>query len=192
MAEEKKIKRRNRATKVKEMEHSVKLTYTDEDRIKIVRMLVDSGMNYAIMHKKTGINTNTIKQWYYRYKGDLEAASSTLIAEKVEIDFARAKLEFLQNNFSQLNTLADKAIKRAIALCEKETDLNKISNLMKVISDLVLRFNDSSQEQQQTSGTTINLIQQSIIELNELKEKNKERFSQISNESIQEAEEVKG
>lgn len=190
MAEEKKIQRRNRATKVKEMEHSVKLTYTDEDRIKIVRMLVDSGMNYAIMHKKTGINTNTIKQWYYRYKGDLEAASSTLIAEKVEIDFARAKLEFLQNNFSQLNTLADKAIKRAIALCEKETDLNKISNLMKVISDLVLRFNDSSQDQQQTSGTTINLIQQSIVELNELKEKNKERFSQISNESIQEAEEV--
>lgn len=190
MAEEKKIKRRNRATKVKEMEHSVKLTYTDEDRIKIVRMLVDSGMNYAIMHKKTGINTNTIKQWYYRYKGDLEAASSTLIAEKVEIDFARAKLEFLQNNFSQLNTLADKAIKRAIALCEKETDLNKISNLMKVISDLVLRFNDSSQDQQQTSGTTINLIQQSIVELNELKEKNKERFSQISNENIQEAEEV--
>lgn len=190
MAEEKKIQRRNRATKVKEMEHSVKLTYTDEDRIKIVRMLVDSGMNYAIMHKKTGINTNTIKQWYYRYKGDLEAASSTLIAEKVEIDFARAKLEFLQNNFSQLNTLADKAIKRAIALCEKETDLNKISNLMKVISDLVLRFNDSSQDQQQTSGTTINLIQQSIVELNELKEKNKERFSQISNENIQEAEEV--
>jgi transposase-like protein len=190
MAEERKIKRRNRATKVKEMEHSVKLTYTDEDRIKIVRMLVDSGMNYAIMHKKTGINTNTIKQWYYRYKGDLEAASSTLIAEKVEIDFARAKLEFLQNNFTQLNTLADKAIKRAIALCEKETDLNKISNLMKVISDLVLRFNDSSQDQQQTSGTTINLIQQSIVELNELKEKNKERFSHISNETIQEAEEV--
>lgn len=189
MAEEKKIQRRNRATKVKEMEHSVKLTYTDEDRIKIVRMLVDSGMNYAIMHKKTGINTNTIKQWYYRYKGDLEAASSTLIAEKVEIDFARAKLEFLQNNFSQLNTLADKAIKRAIALCEKETDLNKISNLMKVISDLVLRFNDSSQDQQQTSGTTINLIQQSIIELNELKEKNKERFSKIK-DNVQEAEEV--
>lgn len=185
MAEEKKIQRRNRATKVKEMEHSVKLTYTDEDRIKIVRMLVDSGMNYAIMHKKTGINTNTIKQWYYRYKGDLEAASSTLIAEKVEIDFARAKLEFLQNNFSQLNTLADKAIKRAIALCEKETDLNKISNLMKVISDLVLRFNDSSQEQQQTSGTTINLIQQSILQLNELKEKDKARFSHIHQGDIQ-------
>nr|DAE86713.1 MAG TPA: transposase [Caudoviricetes sp.] len=192
MAEEKKIKRRNRATKVKEMEHSVKLTYTDEDRIKIVRMLVDSGMNYAIMHKKTGINTNTIKQWYYRYKGDLDAASSTLIAEKVEIDFARAKLEFLQNNFTQLNTLADKAIKRAIALCEKETDLNKISNLMKVISDLVLRFNDSSQDQQQTSGTTINLIQQSIIELNELKEKNKAKFSQLNKDYVQEAEEVKG
>lgn len=190
MAEEKKIQRRNRATKVKEMEHSVKLTYTDEDRIKIVRMLVDSGMNYAIMHKKTGINTNTIKQWYYRYKGDLEAASSTLIAEKVEIDFARAKLEFLQNNFSQLNTLADKAIKRAIALCEEETDLNKISNLLKVISELVVRFNDSSQEQQQTSGTTVNLIQQSIIQLNELKEKDKERFSHI-NKDVQEAQEIK-
>lgn len=190
MAEEKKIQRRNRATKVKEMEHSVKLTYTDEDRIKIVRMLVDSGMNYAIMHKKTGINTNTIKQWYYRYKGDLEAASSTLIAEKVEIDFARAKLEFLQNNFSQLNTLADKAIKRAIALCEEETDLNKISNLLKVISELVVRFNDSSQEQQQTSGTTVNLIQQSIIQLNELKEKDKERFSHI-NKDAQEAQEIK-
>ena len=192
MSEEKKVIRRNRPKKVKEIEHSVKLSYTDEDRIKVVRMLVDSGMNYAIMHKKTGINTNTIKQWYYRYKGDLEAASSTLIAEKVEIDFARAKLEFLQNNFTQLNTLADKAIKRAIALCEKETDLNKISNLMKVISDLVLRFNDSSQDQQQTSGTTINLIQQSIIELNELKEKNKAKFSQLNKDYVQEAEEVKG
>lgn len=190
MSEEKKVIRRNRPKKVKEIEHSVKLSYTDEDRIKVVRMLVDSGMNYAIMHKKTGINTNTIKQWYYRYKGDLEAASSTLIAEKVEIDFARAKLEFLQNNFVKLNTLADKAINKAIVLCEKEKDLNKISNVLKVISELVLRFNDSSQEQQQTSGTTINLIQQSILQLNELKEKDKERFSHI-NKDVQEAQEIK-
>lgn len=185
MSEEKKVIRRNRPKKVKEIEHSVKLSYTDEDRIKVVQMLVDSGMNYAIMHKKTGINTNTIKQWYYRYKGDLEAASSTLIAEKVEIDFARAKLEFLQNNFVKLNTLADKAINKAIVLCEKEKDLNKISNVLKVISELVLRFNDSSQEQQQTSGTTINLIQQSILQLNELKEKDKARFSHIHQGDIQ-------
>ena len=63
---------------------------------------------------------------------------------------------------------------------------------MKVISDLVLRFNDSSQDQQQTSGTTINLIQQSTIELNELKEKNKAKFSQLNKDYVQEAEEVKG
>lgn len=64
MGEEKKIARRRRAKKVKEIEHSVKLNYTDEDRIKVVRMLIDSGMNYSIMHKKTGINTTALSCWY--------------------------------------------------------------------------------------------------------------------------------
>lgn len=179
MSEDKKVQKRNRPKKVKEIEHSVKLTYTDEDRIKVVRMLIDSGMNYAIMHKKTGINTNTIKQWYYRYKGEIESASSSMIAEKVEIDFARAKLEFLQDNFHKLNSLADIAINRAIVLCKDETDLNKITKLLEVMSNMVIKFNESSQDQQQTSGTTINLIQQTVMELNDLKKKDKEKFDMI-------------
>lgn len=179
MSEDKKVQKRNRPKKVKEIEHSVKLTYTDEDRIKVVRMLIDNGMNYSIMHKKTGINTNTIKQWYYRYKGDIESAGSSMIAEKVEIDFARAKLEFLQDNFHKLNSLADIAINRAIVLCKDETDLNKITKLLEVISNMVIKFNESSQDQQQTSGTTINLIQQTVMELNDLKKKDKEKFDMI-------------
>ena len=50
MGEEKKIARRSRAKKVKEIEHSVKLNYTDEDRIKVVRMLIDSVINYCLGH----------------------------------------------------------------------------------------------------------------------------------------------
>lgn len=180
MSEEKKIARRSRTKKVKEIEHSVKLNYTDEDRIKVVRMLIDSGMNYTIMHKKTGINTNTIKQWYYRYKGDIESASSTLIAEKVEIDFARAKLEFLQNHFHKINSLADIAINRAIVLCATETDINKITKLLEVISNLVVKFNESSQEQQQNSGTTINLIKDSVLQLNQLKEEQRKKIIEVS------------
>lgn len=171
MAEKEEKKKRNRPCKVKEKEQSLKLTYTDEDRIKVVRLLIDNGMNYVLTHRQTGINSATIKQWYYRYKKDIEDSSTaTMIAEKVEIDFARAKLELLQNNFSKLNTLADAAIMRAIALCQVETDLNKLNGTLKIIFDLICKFNESSQEQQQTSGATINIIQESIVQLNQLKQ----------------------
>ena len=137
MAEKEEKKKRNRPCKVKEKEQSLKLTYTDEDRIKVVRLLIDNGMNYVLTHRQTGINSATIKQWYYRYKKDIEESSTaTMIAEKVEIDFARAKLE----------------------------------GTLKIIFDLICKFNESSQEQQQTSGATINFIQESIVQLNQLKQ----------------------
>ena len=59
---------------------------------------------------------------------------------------------------------------RAIALCQVETDLNKLNGTLKIIFDLICKFNESSQEQQQTSGATINFIQESIVQLNQLKQ----------------------
>ena len=69
--------------------YTVKLRYTDEERMQAVRMLVDSGFNYALTEQKTHVQANTLKQWYYRMKDAVEKEATSYIAEKVEIDFAR-------------------------------------------------------------------------------------------------------
>lgn len=152
--------------------YTVKLRYTDEERMQAVRMLVDSGFNYALIEKKTHVQANTLKQWYYRMKDAVEKEATSYIAEKVEIDFARAKLNLLKSNYDGINRMTNAALKRATELIEKETDLNKLNGTLRIIADLLIKMNDSNSQDRQNvqtqSSVMINLIQDSVAQLNNM------------------------
>ena len=156
--------------------YTVKLRYTDEERMQAVRMLVDSGFNYALTEQKTHVHANTLKQWYYRMKDAVEKEATSYIAEKVEIDFARAKLNLLKSNFDGINKLTEAALERATTLIKKETDLNKLNGTLRIIADLLIKMNNGNgqddQNGQSQSNAMINLIQDSVVQLNNMSKEN--------------------
>lgn len=156
--------------------YTVKLRYTDEERMQAVRMLVDSGFNYALTEQKTHVNANTLKQWYYRMKDAVEKEATSYIAEKVEIDFARAKLNLLKSNYDGINKLTEAALERATKLIKNENDLNKLNGTLRIIADLLIKMNNGNgqddQNGQSQSNAMINLIQDSVVQLNNMSKEN--------------------
>lgn len=156
--------------------YTVKLRYTDEERMQAVRMLVDSGFNYALTEQKTHVQANTLKQWYYRMKDAVEKEATSYIAEKVEIDFARAKLNLLKSNYDGINKLTEAALERATQLIKKENDLNKLNGTLRIIADLLIKMNNGNgqddQNGQSQSNAIINLIQDSVVQLNNMSKEN--------------------
>lgn len=156
--------------------YTVKLRYTDEERMQAVRMLVDSGFNYALTEQKTHVQANTLKQWYYRMKDAVEKEATSYIAEKVEIDFARAKLNLLKSNYDGINKLTEAALERATQLIKKENDLNKLNGTLRIIADLLIKMNNGNgqddQNGQSQSNAMINLIQDSVVQLNNMSKEN--------------------
>lgn len=154
----------------------MKLRYTDEERMQAVRMLVDSGFNYPLTEQKTHVHANTLKQWYYRMKDAVEKEATSYIAEKVEIDFARAKLNLLKSNYDGINKLTEAALERATQLIKKETDLNKLNGTLRIIADLLIKMNNGNgqddQNGQSQSNAMINLIQDSVVQLNNMSKEN--------------------
>lgn len=156
--------------------YTVKLRYTDEERMQAVRMLVDSGFNYPLTEQKTHVHANTLKQWYYRMKDAVEKEATSYIAEKVEIDFARAKLNLLKSNYDGINKLTEAALERATQLIKKETDLNKLNGTLRIIADLLIKMNNGNEQEGQSgqsqSNAMINLIQDSVVQLNNMSKEN--------------------
>lgn len=156
--------------------YTVKLRYTDEERMQAVRMLVDSGFNYALTEQKTHVQANTLKQWYYRMKDAVEKEATSYIAEKVEIDFARAKLNLLKSNYDGINKLTEAALERATKLIKNENDLNKLNGTLRIIADLLIKMNNGNgqddQNGQSQSNAMINLIQDSVVQLNNMSKEN--------------------
>lgn len=156
--------------------YTVKLRYTDEERMQAVRMLVDSGFNYPLTEQKTHVHANTLKQWYYRMKDAVEKEATSYIAEKVEIDFARAKLNLLKSNYDGINKLTESALERATQLIKKETDLNKLNGTLRIIADLLIKMNNGNEQEgqngQSQSNAMINLIQDSVVQLNNMSKEN--------------------
>ena len=145
------------------------LRYTDEERIQVVRLLLENSFDYAKTERETGVKGTTIKSWYYRYGEWINKDPSTWIAEKVEINLGRLKTDFLRENYKQIGQLADKAIKRALVLVEKEKDLGKVNGTLKILTDFYTKMQDTNKDMQGSdSRATVNLIRQSIIQLNNL------------------------
>lgn len=68
-----------------------------------------------------------------------------------------------------MNELAEEAVKKAIDLVKDETDLNKVNNTIKVISDFFGKMSNDGEEGEK-KGDSYSLIQQTIIACNNMNE----------------------
>ena len=146
-----------------------RLGYTDEQRLQVLRLLVENGFDYKKTEMDTRVRADTIRQWYYRYGYRLKEEPTAWVAEKIEINIGRLKTDFIRENYKQIGELADKAIKRALTLIDKENDLTKINGTIKILVEFYSKMQDTNKDDSgNNSGNTVNLIRQSIIQLNNL------------------------
>lgn len=155
-------------------EVKLKRIYTEEQRLQVCKLIRDSGRDYLKVAQETGINVNTLRIWASRYQDrDLDNVTS-VISQRIEYDLSHLKMNFISKNYEKMDNLADAALDRAMQLIEKETDLNKVNNTIKILTDFMAKMHNPDKDDDKPGGvTTINLIQQSIQQLNEFHEKEK-------------------
>lgn len=144
--------------------------YTIEEKIEVLRLLKENSYNYKKTSLETGVVYGTLKNWFSQYKDRINNISAVdIIAENVEVNLAKTKVHFIENHFEKLNELAEAAIKRALILIENEGDLSKVNGTIKIIGDMFAKI--AGMDEGEKGSNTTNLIQQSIIMMNQIKNK---------------------
>lgn len=142
--------------------------YTPEQKIEAVRLLHENGYNYYKTSAQTKISMSSLHTWEAQYGAEISTSNKVqVIAENVELNLARIKTSFIEKHYSNLNKLAEAAIKKALDLVKDETDLNKVNNTIKVISDFMTKINGEESDEEKRSNT-YNLIQQTVIACNSI------------------------
>ena len=149
-----------------------KRKYTEKEKIEVLAILRDNGYDYMKTSRETGVAYNSLTNWNNKYSDKLGHTDiSIAIAKKTELKVSRMKEDFLQQHFTNLNSLAQKAIQKAYNLMDDEVDLNKVTNSIKVIGDLFAKLAAIEGEKDASTPNTVNLIQQSITMMNEIHKK---------------------
>lgn len=142
--------------------------YTPEQKIEAVRLLHENNYNYYKTSAQTKISMSSLHTWEAQYGAEINSSNKVqMIAEKVELNLARIKTNFVEKHYSNLNKLAEAAIKKAIDLVKDETDLNKVNNTIKVISDFMAKVSGEEGDEEKRNNT-YNLIQQTVIACNNI------------------------
>lgn len=142
--------------------------YTPEQKIEAVRLLHENNYNYYKTSAQTKISMSSLHTWEAQYGTELSSSNKVqIIAENVELNLSRVKTTFIEKHYSQLNKLAESAIKKAMDLVKEETDLNKVNNTIKVISDFITKIAGEDNDDEKRSNT-YNLIQQTVIACNNI------------------------
>lgn len=154
-------------------EAQFKVLYTDTQRLSAVKLLRENNFDYKATSAMLGVSSATLRSWASRYRDVHTTEKVELIQERVELDIAKMKINFISKNYSKMDELAKKALNRAMVLVEQETDLNKVNNILKTLTDFMAKMHTPSEKDEERPGSavTVNLIQQSITQLNEFKKK---------------------
>lgn len=154
-------------------EAQYKVLYTDTQRLQAVKLLRENNFDYKATSSMLNVSQATLRSWASRYRDVHTTEKVELMQERVELDLAKVKLDFISKNYRQMDNLAKTAIDRALTLIQEETDLSKVNNTIKILTDFFAKMHqpgDTSSDQP-GSTVTVNLIQQSIMQLNQLKTK---------------------
>lgn len=142
--------------------------YTPEQKIEAIRLLHENNYNYYKTSAQTKISMSSLHTWEAQYGKELSSSNKVqIIAENIELNLSRVKTAFIEKHYSQLNKLAESAIKKAMDLVKEETDLNKVNNTIKVISDFITKIAGEDNDDEKRSNT-YNLIQQTVIACNNI------------------------
>lgn len=146
----------------------VKIMYTEEQRIQAVKMLRDNGFDYKATSRELGISTDTLRSWKCRYQNVIDLSPECVVAQKVELDLAMVKLNFVSENYRAMDELAKASIERALTLVKSEEDLGKVNGTIKIITDFMAKMNGVDEQKRPESGMTVNVIKESILQLNQI------------------------
>lgn len=147
-----------------------KNSYTEEEKIQTVRLLKENNFNHYLTSAQTGVSISSLRNWSARYMNDIDSSNKVqIIAESVELNLSRVKTNFINKHYSQMDKLAEAAVKKALELVKDEEDLNKVNNTIKIISDFMTKISGEKNEEEKRSST-YNLIQQTVIACNNIED----------------------
>lgn len=139
--------------------------YTTEQRMQALALLRENNYNFLKTSLATGIPRATLRVWKSTFKEDVTNLTAVQqIQEKVEMDLARLKINYIQKYYSKYDELTEEAIKRALILVKEETDTNKVVNVLKLVNELMDKLGNDKDNGDTRSQ--INYIQQTINNLN--------------------------
>ena len=142
--------------------------FSIEDKVKAVRILKENGYDYGATARETGVSRGTLRIWNDRFVSDINTDKVQIIAAETEIAITQYKNAFIKKHFAKLEDTTVLAINRAIVLLKREKDLTKVNGTIKVLGDMIMKL---TQTQSETQAPTTNIVRQSIIQLNNLYQK---------------------
>ncbi len=144
-------------------------SYTNEEKMEAVRLLIDNNYNYYKTCQQTGVGRPALKLWAERYASTFRTDEQVRsVAVQTEINIAKIKGNFIADKYDKISRLADATIHRALELVPEEKDLNKVTGLIRAINDFVRSTTDkeSDIESEQKSAQQI-MIQKAIMQINQ-------------------------
>lgn len=143
-------------------------SYTNEEKMEAVRLLIDNNYNYYKTCQQTGVGRPALKLWAERYASTFRTDEQVRsVAVQTEINIAKIKGNFIADKYDKISRLADATIHRALELVPEEKDLNKVTGLIRAINDFVRSTTDKDDiESEQKSAQQI-MIQKAIMQINQ-------------------------
>ena len=144
-------------------------SYTNEEKMEAVRLLIDNNYNYYKTCQQTGVGRPALKLWAERYASTFRTDEQVRsVAVQTEINIAKIKGNFIADKYDKISRLADATIHRALELVPEEKDLNKVTGLIRAINDFIRSTTDkeSDIESEQKSAQQI-MIQKAIMMINQ-------------------------
>lgn len=141
--------------------------YTNEEKMEAVRLLIDNGYNYYKTTQQTGVGRSSLKLWLDKYGSTFQTdAQVRSVAATTEMRIANIKGNFIKDKYEKIGRLADAAIAKAMELIPKETDLNKVTGIIRAINDFVRSSSDEDKDDANQSARQI-MIQKAIMQINQ-------------------------
>lgn len=143
-------------------------SYTNEERMEAVRLLIDNNYNYYKTCQQTGVGRPALKLWADKYASTFRTDEQVRsVAASTEIRIAGIRGEFIKDKYEKIGRLADKAIQRALELVPEETDLNKVTGLIRAVNDFIRSSSEKGDiDMSQKSAQQI-MIQKAIMQINQ-------------------------
>lgn len=86
------------------------------------------------------------------------------------MNLSKVKVRFIEKHFEKLNELVESAVSRALILMSREEDLSKVNGTIKIIGELFSKMPGVDGDRAgEKDFNTVNLIQQSIVMMNQMK-----------------------
>ena len=126
------------------------VTFSTDAKLEALQVLAANNFNYSETSRQLEITRNTLKKWQDKY------GTNTVITDRQEAVLHDIALQVLPERIKVLQKVEEaslKALDIAILLLEKETNLDKVTNLITALNEIVGASPSGDQPNQSSSIT---------------------------------------